>query len=307
MDTINEKSTIITYENYDLTIKNDSLYTYETTLYETKPVAINFLNNCIRFIKSYFINKKEENKKEENIKEILSNTHFKKWLQKCYKSKINISKIKIDAIIRFGPRIGFICASSDANVNIYNKRENKNENKKIPGTIFIRGNSVCCLLIIKIVGQNKYHMVLVKQFRVPIGQQILETPAGMMDDEHNIVSAMITEIKEETEIIINNKNLIESTDIKEKECPIDTLIHFGGFYPSPGGCDEYIDIFAYMIEMTQSKIVELNGKLINNPDSKELITIQIESLNWQEIDKTNDSKLLIAASKFERKFPNIII
>ena len=116
---------------------------------------------------------------------------------------------------------------------------------------------------------------------------------------------MIKEIKEETGIEI--KNCVEkSINIDGIECPLDTLIHFDGFWPSPGGCDEYIDIFAYMIEMKQERINELNNRLIRNDDSKELITVQIKPLNWQEIDKTNDSKLLIAASKFERKFPNII-
>ena len=146
MNTINEKI-IITYEKYDLTIKNNSL-----DVDETKPVITNFVNNWFGFIRSFFINNKKE-----TIQEVLDNKHFKNWLTKCNESKINISKINIDTVIRFGSRIGFICASSNANVDIFNKKENEFENKKIPGTIFIRGNSVCCLLIIKVVEENKYH------------------------------------------------------------------------------------------------------------------------------------------------------
>jgi len=73
-------------------------------------------------------------------------------------------------------------------------------------------------------------MVLTKQFRVPIGQYLIEAPAGMIDEEGNFVGVAAKELKEETDIEVSEKN----------------LKFLGSYYSSPGGSDE--EVLLYFVE-----------------------------------------------------------
>jgi ADP-sugar diphosphatase len=223
-----------------------------------------------------------------------SNSKLAKWLATCEKNNIIIKNINIDAVTMFGANVGFLYLTADA----YNQFGDK-----LPGTAFIRGGAVCCLLMIKNTDTNELSMVLVEEIKVPVGSAILQTPAGMQDSSNNIKGKIIDEIREETGITISNK-MVHFTDIDTIQ--YDTLIHFDGFYPSQGGCDEYISVFTYVTEMSSSQLSEINGRLLGNADEHEMIKVHIQPLKWSNIDETNDSKLIIAASKFDRKFPGII-
>lgn len=69
-------------------------------------------------------------------------------------------------------------------------------------------------------------MIFVRQYRVAIGQNTLEIPAGLIDDaDASPLEAAKRELEEETGI---------GAKEWEKVC---------GFYHSPGFCDEYLHIF----------------------------------------------------------------
>jgi ADP-sugar diphosphatase len=224
-----------------------------------------------------------------------SNSKVAKWLDTCEQNHINIKNINVEAVTMFGPNIGFIYIIADA----YNSNGNK-----LPGTVFIRGGAVCCLLIIRNSDTNEHFMVVVEEIKVPVGASIIQTPAGMRDNSNNIKGKIIDEIKEETGITISNQ-MVHYNDIDKVHA--NTLIHFDGFYPSQGGCDEYIDVFAYLTEMTSEQLAEVNGRLLGNADEDEMIKVHVQPLKWSTIDESKDSKLMIAASKFDRKFPGIIM
>lgn len=63
---------------------------------------------------------------------------------------------------------------------------------------------------------------------MPAGQYTLECPAGMLDEDGNFIGVAAKELKEETGL-----------EIEEKK-----LIPLGSIYPSPGGCDEEVILFA---------------------------------------------------------------
>jgi 8-oxo-dGTP pyrophosphatase MutT (NUDIX family) len=66
------------------------------------------------------------------------------------------------------------------------------DGKSLPNYVFLRGGAVAVLLLI-----NK-KMLLVRQYRVPLQRYILESPAGMLDEEGDFSGVAAKEIEEET-------------------------------------------------------------------------------------------------------------
>ena len=246
------------------------------------------------------------------------NSKFSKWLNPCFSNDINIKSVNIDAVTMFGKNIGFLYINAQA----FDAKNNQ-----IPGIAFLRGDSVCCLLIIKEVSdgsenessdasnssaagggslvQARYHMVVVEEIKLPVSRAICQTPAGMLDGSYNMKGKMIDEIKEETGITISN-NYANYESLPSGEMPLNTLVQFDEFIPSQGGCDEKIKVFAYMCERTVDQMTAINKSVQGEKKEGENIIVHIKPLSWTIIDKMCDSKLLIAASKFERKFPGYI-
>jgi ADP-sugar diphosphatase len=224
-----------------------------------------------------------------------SQSKLAKWLNTCESNNIKIKSIYIDAVTMFGPTPGFIYLTADAS---------NSTGDKLPGTVLIRGDAVCCLLIIKNSDTNEHFMVGVEEIKVPVGKSIIQTPAGMMDSSNNFKGKIIDEIKEETGITISN-DLVQFTDIHRLQP--NKLIQFDGFYPSQGGCDEYIHVYAYYVEMNTEQLSSIDNKLLGNVYEHEMIKVKILQLKWSVIDGICDSKMLVAASKFDRKFPGIIL
>jgi len=232
------------------------------------------------------------------------NSKFNKWYFKCIDNNIDIRSVKIDAVTMFGPNVGFLYLTADSRVI---KNKETEEMQQLPGVTFIRGDAVCCLFVIKNTTNDTYNMVLVEQARVPISQRCLETPAGMLDGSNQFTGTMVKEIKEETKIDISghgfmSKSLVENSS----ELPFHTLMELGEFIPSQGGCDERLKVFAYACEKTQDEIKEINDRITGEASEHEHIIVRVQDLTWENIDATNDSKLLVAASKFDRSFPGII-
>ena len=250
----------------------------------------------------------------------LSNTNskFNKWVQPCFSNDIDIKSVNIDAVTMFGPNIGFLYVNAQA----FDAKNNQ-----IPGIAFLRGDSVCCLLIIKEVSdgtnnessdasnssaagggslvQTRYHMVVVEEIKLPVSRAICQTPAGMLDGASNIKGKMIDEIKEETGITISN-NTAHYESLPSGEMPLNTLVQFDEFYPSQGGCDEKVKVFAYMCERTVDEMTAINKSVQGEKKEGENIIVHIKPLSWTEITKLQDSKLWVSAGMFSQKFPGYI-
>jgi 8-oxo-dGTP pyrophosphatase MutT (NUDIX family) len=97
--------------------------------------------------------------------------------------------------------------------------------RPLPGVVFLRGASVAVLLWAKRDG--RVHVVAVRQPRVPVGREMWEVPAGMLDDKTPI-GAAFDEVREETGIDAASLDLV----------PLGTVAS------SPGLLDETIDLFA---------------------------------------------------------------
>lgn len=224
------------------------------------------------------------------------------WLETCRQNEIDIRAIHFDAVTMFGPNIGFLYVTAKA----FDK-----ENNEIPGICFIRGDSVCCLVIIEEVhdvygfrtGRNL--IVAVEEIKLPVGMAIIQTPAGMMDSSNSFRGKMIDELREETGIVLPT-NIVRFTDVDRSHLLTDTLIEFDDFYPSQGGCDEKIKVFACVVKKTSSEVRAMQGSIRGNKAEHEVIKVHLLPCTWSAIDKTKDSKLIVAASKFDRLFHGLI-
>ena len=80
-----------------------------------------------------------------------------------------------------------------------------------------------CIAVIAVDADD--NVLLVKQFRQALEQELLEIPAGGIDAGEGAEAAVMREMQEET-------------GFRPQK-----LKHLCGFYSSPGFCDEYLDLY----------------------------------------------------------------
>jgi 8-oxo-dGTP pyrophosphatase MutT (NUDIX family) len=152
----------------------------------------------------------------------------------------------------FGPTtVGFIKA--DCVAERLNGRPGK-----IPAIVFIRGDAVAILVKVTVTEQAKSYYVLTNQLRFPVGQYCLEIAAGMMDDRGDFGGVAAKELEEELGIKINEDDLRE----------------LGAFYPSPGGCDESIQLYSYETEISESEFNAKQRAIYGASEENERILLQ---------------------------------
>jgi nudix-type nucleoside diphosphatase (YffH/AdpP family) len=148
--------------------------------------------------------------------------------------------------------------------------------------VFERGDSVAVLLL----NRDRKAVVLVEQFKVPslLGRQrddpkavdgwILETVAGMIDENETPEAAVIREAREETGYQIRNPKLISQ------------------FFSSPGGTSERI--FLYFAEVRDSDLVAKGGGL--DDEDVKVVQMSLDDLFDRLANRAlEDPKLLVAA------------
>jgi ADP-ribose pyrophosphatase len=80
-----------------------------------------------------------------------------------------------------------------------------------------------CVAIVAIDGDD--NVLLVNQYRQPIGKELLEIPAGGIDPGEDAEAAVRREMREETGFLPRR------------------IKRLGGFYSSPGFCTEYLHLY----------------------------------------------------------------
>ena len=91
-----------------------------------------------------------------------------------------------------------------------------------------------CVAIIAIDPDGK--LLLVKQYRLPVGKQLLEIPAGGIDGDEHPADAVRREMQEETGYLPKKVKKL------------------GGFYSAPGFCTEYLHLYL-ATELEPSRLV----------------------------------------------------
>lgn len=239
--------------------------------------------------------------------QLLSFHPFKSWLYTLQRSlslqsakashpfhndPYRLESITIQSVDFFGARVGFIKLKTVV--------KSKNGDT-LPGSVFLRGGSVAILLILETEGQGALDKrperwaVLTVQPRIPAGSlEMVELPAGMIDDSGTFSGAAAKEIEEECGIKIPADKLIDLTSLAlgglsnaDNECLEEAV------YPSPGGSDEFMKIYAYVHKVKEETLKDWQGKLTGLREHGEKITLKVVRLEnlWRE---TRDVKALSA-------------
>lgn len=114
---------------------------------------------------------------------------------------------------------------------------------------------------------------------VPIGQaSFLELPAGMLDGDGGVAGIAVQEMKEECGIEVQASELIDLTQLAYDNVGDSgghQLPSHAGVCPSPGGCDEFIQIMYLEKKVTKLELEEMKGRLSGLRDHGEIITLRV--------------------------------
>jgi ADP-ribose pyrophosphatase len=91
-------------------------------------------------------------------------------------------------------------------------------------------------------------VVLVRQFRVPVRQELLEVPAGLLD------------VEGEDALACAERELVEETGFDAHETSF-----LGGVYTSPGTTDEYLHFFMTRVDQEPSGEPEAGIDIVRRP------------------------------------------
>ncbi|MCL2366132.1 MAG: NUDIX hydrolase [Oscillospiraceae bacterium] len=128
--------------------------------------------------------------------------------------------------------------------------------------------------IVPITKDNK--VLMVKQYRYPMGEELLEIPAGKLDDGEDPFDCAVRELSEET------------------GCTAGTYVDLGAMYPSPGFCRETLYLYlALDLEYGEMHLDE------NELLSVEAIEIDV-LMNMIMDNKLPDAKSIIGVMKAKR-------
>lgn len=199
---------------------------------------------------------------------------FREWCEGIDEN-LDIRKLTIQGVDYFGTRIGFLKFAAEAYSKIHGQR--------VPGIVFMRGGSVGVLPILVNEQTAEKYVVLTEQARVPVGKaSFLEIPAGMLDENGDVMGVAMQEMAEETGISLKRSDLHS----------------LGSYHTSPGGSDELLALYYTEKSVTKTFIEELSGKL-TGAGAHERIIVRIAKLNGL-LEKLTDGKSLLAILLYDR-------
>lgn len=207
---------------------------------------------------------------DDDVEAVLMSSKFISWYTQAIK-QFKISKITFESANFFGPLAKDVYGKDIPKSNVAFIKfiaDVKYGNFAVPGIVFMRGNCVAVFIVVH--HKDKQYALLVSQARFPIGQGCYdEICAGMVNADGNYVSGAATEVYEETGIKLTDKDLVNK--------------YLGSIYPSPGACDEKIELFYYdYIVQSDEDFESLQGRATGNIQENERIKcklVPIEEVN----------------------------
>lgn len=184
---------------------------------------------------------------------VFQSNKFKKWIDNLNNNFI-VDHIEIIKVHMFGNKVGFI------HLEVFATDKSGNP---VPGIVFIRGDSVSILTVLVCEATKEKFVVFTNQARIPVGLNVLESPAGMIDEDQPLVKA-IEELKGKV-----------GTDI---DFSISKLFKLTSGFTSPGSIDERIDIYAYEIMLSSVEIKDLQSLVAGSNSENEFIKLKIVPL-----------------------------
>ena len=125
--------------------------------------------------------------------------------------------------------------------------------------VFFRRDAVAVFLVVTDKATRKKYIALVEQLRIPAGNELLEIPAGTIEDGGDPLGTAIREIKEEVGL----------------EITADHFKPLGTYYLSPGASNEKITLFYCEIKLPHSEIDSLKNRLAGLREEGERIQVKL--------------------------------
>lgn len=201
---------------------------------------------------------------------------FIEWRSKLQAlDHIDTTEIIVSDVDLFGDKIGFVKARAVSKL--------KETGSLLPGISFLRGGTVAILCILHPTEENQEpRVILTQQARLPVGSyNLIELPAGMLDESGDFSGIAAQELKEECGINIRSDQLIDLTDMAFDSEP--------WIYPSAGGCDEFIKLFLYRERIPLASILDMEDRIGGLVEHGERIHLRIVKLS-QVWKLTRDAK-----------------
>lgn len=130
--------------------------------------------------------------------------------------------------------------------------------------VVIRGDATAIVPI-----DEKGNVILVEQYRHPVGDMVLEIPAGMLEEGEDPKVCAIRELEEETSFIAKD------------------LIHITTMYPTVGFCTEKLHIYL-------AKDLEQGNFNFDDDEFIEVVKVPLEeAINMIYTGKIIDSKTIV--------------
>ena len=224
---------------------------------------------------------------ESYLEPIMNAPKFRFWIDTFDFSAMEFREFTITDVDFFGPaepeRLGFYKG--------FGTVINKKTKDRLPAIAFNRGECVACLIVATVKETRKKFVVLCEQLRFAGGKHMIEIPAGMKDSRtHSLKGPVLDEIREETGIVVNEDD--------------PKLVKLGSkIYPSPGGCDEAIDLWLYETEISDAKLKEME---INTFGTGEYERIKIRLVETNNFDVLLDNIGDVKAECAWRRYKNLI-
>jgi 8-oxo-dGTP pyrophosphatase MutT (NUDIX family) len=159
------------------------------------------------------------------------------------------------------------------------------QGNKLPNIVFIRGHA--CVIVPRVYNteSDTYAYLMVRQRRIGSGEDSLEFPAGMLDNEsHNPLGVAIKEMFEETGLTISKLQLFPLSK---------TLL-----YSSVGASDEGIYYFGCDITIDNTQYQSLHNRFRGNEHENERITVELVSREDAE-KRAHSTQVLLGIYLFD--------
>ncbi|HMA64867.1 MAG: NUDIX hydrolase [Fibrobacterota bacterium] len=202
---------------------------------------------------------------------------IQEWIDTVQSNGCNIKTVTVLNEIR-KPDSSLLFALIDAEV--YDPQGNK-----LPNIVFIRGHA--CVVVPKVYNteSNKHAYLMVRQRRIGSGEDSLEFPAGMLDNEsHNPLGVAMKEMFEETGLTVSKLQLFSLCK---------TLL-----YSSVGGSDEGIYYYGCHINVDNTQYISLHNRFRGNEHENERITVELVSREDAE-ERSRSTQVLLGIYLFD--------
>lgn len=146
------------------------------------------------------------------------------------------------------------------------------------------------LVVLRCEGE-KYTLLTVQPRFAGCSFAFPEIPAGTLEDDGTFAGGAARELEEETGIVIRAEDLIDLTALVYKD-------RFKGVFPTVGGSDEFLRLFAFQKEVTREYLSGLQGKCTGLACENEQITLKVIPLRDLPVE-VPDAKALSALMLYQ--------